>query len=354
MNTASGTLTPKSAFLTFLLLTSIKWLLVPSYRSTDFDVHRNWLALTRHLPVSEWYFDDINGTTVHTLDYPPLFAFFEYALGNNPVTGRMLESGWLDVRCLESLPDSTCNDPPPSDRCVRFHRGTVVFVGDVVLFVGAYIAAKSVSTLGEDGCERGSSYFTFASIVSNPGLIILDHVHFQYNGMLLGVLLISIACMVRGAGGASSPTSSSRWELLSAATYAGLLAMKHLYLTLAPLYFFYLLRRHCFVVVVVAAEEERKDGKKVKDDGHHDDESTLVVRFSWSRLLVLGGVSLLCFTGPFVPFLVQPDPVGQMRQILKRLFPFNRGVRIRHLPLFHRRVHIREFFSLIEFFLCRL
>ena len=239
--------------------------------------------------------------------------------------------------------------PPPSDRCVRFHRGTVVFVGDVVLFAGAYIAAKSVSTLGEDGCERGSSYFTFASIVSNPGLIILDHVHFQYNGMLLGVLLISIACMVRGAG-ASSPTSSSRWELLSAATYAGLLATKHLYLTLAPLYFFYLLRRHCFVAV----EEERKDGKKVKDDGHHDDESTLVVRFSWIRLLVLGGVSLLCFTGPFVPFLVQPDPVGQMRQILKRLFPFNRGVRIRHLPLFHRRFHIRELFSLIELFLCRL
>ena len=37
MNTTSATLTPKSAFLTFLLLTSIKWLLVPSYRSTDFD-----------------------------------------------------------------------------------------------------------------------------------------------------------------------------------------------------------------------------------------------------------------------------------------------------------------------------
>ncbi len=28
--------------------------------------------------------------------YPPLFAFFKYALGNNPITGRMLKSGWHD------------------------------------------------------------------------------------------------------------------------------------------------------------------------------------------------------------------------------------------------------------------
>lgn len=351
--TSSSSLTPKSALLTFLLLSSVKWLLVPAYRSTDFDVHRNWLALTRHLPVSRWYFDDVNGTTVHTLDYPPLFALFEYALSNNVVTRKMTEVGWLDDRCLELLPDSTCNDPPPSDRCVRFHRGTVIFVGDAVLFVGAYLAARSTSTLGEEGCGRASSYFTFATIVSNPGLIMLDHVHFQYNGMLLGVLLISIACMVRGAGTSLPSLSSSssqkhnnarstmqtndrrRWELLSAATYAGLLAMKHLYLTLAPLYFFYLLGRHCFVVVTA---EERKGGEKGTDDD--DDDRTPVVRFSWRRLLVLAGVCLLCFTGPFVPFLMQPDPVGQLRQILRRLFPFGRGVRVYpSIVLSHRRVY---------------
>jgi alpha-1,3-glucosyltransferase len=340
--TSPTSLTPKSALLTFLLLSCVKWLLVPSYRSTDFDVHRNWLALTRHVPITDWYYDDVNGTTVHTLDYPPLFAFFEYALSNNIVTRKMLEDGWLDARCLESLSDASCNDPPPSDACVKFHRGTVIFVGDAIFFVGAYFATKAMSSLGEDGCERASSYFTFASLVGNPGIVMLDHVHFQYNGMLLGVLLISISCMVRGGAGRSVTSSSSSssspssilqanngrcWELLSAAIFAGLLAMKHLYLTLAPLYFFYLLGRHCHVVVV--GEGKTKGGVIDTSTCKGDEERTTktTLRFSWSRLLVLAAVSMLCLFGPFVPFLVHTDPTGQMRQILKRLFPFGRGVR---------------------------
>ena len=302
---SSSSLNIKSAIQTFVLLSSIKWLLLPTYRSTDFDVHRLWLAITHHLPLSEWYFNDVNGTTVHTLDYPPLFAFFESGLSNNYITSTLLENGWLDRRCLELLPDV---DNSPSDQCVRFQRGTVI-LSDVVLFIGAYLATKSMSTLGEEGCGR-APYFTFLLIVTNPGLILLDHVHFQYNGMMLGLLLISIAIMVRGASHRTENNillqNDQRWELLSAGCFGMLLAMKHLYLILAPLYFFYLLRRHCFVV-------------EMKGKGYS-------ISFSLKRLVVLAIVTLVCFLGPFIPFLMQNDPVGQMQQIMKRLFPFGRGV----------------------------
>mmetsp|Transcript_26925 Transcript_26925/g.45820 ORF Transcript_26925/g.45820 Transcript_26925/m.45820 type:complete len:584 (-) Transcript_26925:829-2580(-) len=331
MTAASTALPIKQVALTFLLLSALKHLLIPTYRSTDFDVHRNWLAITHHLPLSEWYFDDVDGGTVHTLDYPPLFAFFESFLSNNYITKALLCNGWLDERCLELLPDV---DNEPSDNCIKFHRCTVI-LSDIVLFIGAYLASTSIGKVLRDSNRPHNTLLTFLLIVTNPGLIMLDHVHFQYNGMMLGILLCSIACMIRGTnhtmendtteqlGEEKSETKTCQshqlWELGGAATFAALLAMKHLYLTLAPLYLFYLLRHHCFIVKKEISYKNYNN-RKEKHQGE------MKFCFSWKRFVILAVVTLVCFVGPFIPFLMQSNPIGQLEQMLKRLFPFGRGL----------------------------
>ena len=260
-----------------IFVTCVKILCIPSYRSTDFDVHRNWLAITRHLPLREWYFDDVNGTTVHTLDYPPTFAYFEYILSNNPVTNWLLSSQILDERCLALLSDE---NNQPTVQCVAFHRATVI-VSDVLLWIGASIA-----------CDADA----FLLVVLNPGLLWLDHIHFQYNGAMLGILLASLGLLVQGR--TRRGWSYHIHHLGAAVLYALLVTMKHLYLPLAPIYFVYLLSNYCF-----------------QD-----------TQFSFRNFSNVATVTATTLILPFIPFLVQGDPLNQMSQIATRLFPFGRGL----------------------------
>jgi alpha-1,3-glucosyltransferase len=278
-----------------IICTCFKILLMPTYRSTDFDVHRNWLAITHQLPLSEWYFDNVNGTTVHTLDYPPAFAYFEWILSNNPITQYVLPA---NDRCLDLLPDS---DNTPSDACVIFQRSTVI-ISDLVLWMGAYTACRAMYA-----GSKAYSTMSFLLIAFNPGLLWLDHIHFQYNGMLLGILLGSLGLLMHGNNLPPSSDKKSSWayhiyHLGGAALYALLLNLKHLYLPLAPLYFCYLLKKYCLT--------------------QHNKNHRLVVGNFW----LLAGVTAGTLVGPWIPFLLQEHPKEQLLQIVSRLFPFGRGL----------------------------
>lgn len=286
----------------FLLSTCLKILLIPSYRSTDFDVHRNWLAITKQLPISEWYWNDVDGGTVHTLDYPPAFAFFEYALSNNPLTELFLPPG---DRCLELLPDT---DNDPSEACVFFQRSTVI-LGDVLLWAGAYFACRSYHY----GRPLEFATTSFLLIVFNPALLWLDHIHFQYNGMMIGVLLASLGCLMMGNNVAidrsdQQPLAYDLYHLAGAGLFAVLLNLKHLYLSLAPLYFCYLLERYCLSQTIPS-------GKTMK-------------QFLPKKFLLLALVTGSLLVLPWVPFCLggKTDPRAEVAQILRRLFPFGRGL----------------------------
>ena len=153
------------------LVTIVKLLLVPSYHSTDFEVHRNWLAITSSLPPSRWYFD---ATSEWTLDYPPLFACFEWALAR---AAPLFDARMLELERLDHASAAT----------VLFQRLTVVAC-DAALVAGAWAcgdADRAPAAGGSAADARASRARANASlllVVGSAGLLIVDHIHFQYNG----------------------------------------------------------------------------------------------------------------------------------------------------------------------------
>lgn len=163
---------------------------------------------------------------------------------------------------------------------VYFQRTTVILT-ELVL---AYALALFINTSPPG--RRITSHAAALSILLSPGLLIIDHIHFQYNGFMYGILVLSLVL-----------ARQESTMLLSGVLFAVLLCFKHIYLYLAPAYFVFLLRAYCL-------------GKK----------SIFHIRFR--NCIKLGLSILTVFASAFGPYALW----GQMDQLLKRLFPFSRGL----------------------------
>ncbi|XP_074565418.1 dolichyl pyrophosphate Glc1Man9GlcNAc2 alpha-1,3-glucosyltransferase [Curcuma longa] len=242
----------------------VKVLLIPSYRSTDFEVHRHWLALTSSVPLRRWYSD--TSAPCCTLDYPPLFAYFQRLLAL-PATSLGLHPSGL----LHLSPSPPSSAPLP---VLLYLRLSVIVTDLVFLLAAARLARRRLPI------ARRS--IVLVLLLWSPALLIVDHIHFQYNGYLLGILLLSLSFLEEGK------------DLAGGIAFAVLICSKHLFLVAAPLYFVYLLRNYC-------------RGSLWKASG---------------RFLTMGGVVGAVFVAAFGPFFYY----GQIQQVLGRLFPFGRGL----------------------------
>lgn len=98
-------------------------------------------------------------------------------------------------------------------------------VSDLVLHFAVYRITRNL-----EGIKRR---LIWVLVIWSPALLIVDHMHFQYNGFLLGLLLLSVGELMEGR------------DLVGGFLFAVLLCFKHLFAVAAPVYFVYLLRHYC-------------------------------------------------------------------------------------------------------------
>ncbi|KAG9252803.1 glycosyltransferase family 57 protein [Emericellopsis atlantica] len=247
-----------------LVAAAFKILLFPAYKSTDFEVHRNWLAITNSLPLSQWYYEK---TSEWTLDYPPFFAYFEWTLSH---IARLVDTAMVRIHNLDY----------DSWQTIYFQR-TSVIVTEVMLVYALQLFMET-SPLQ----SRRAAHVVALSIILSPGLLIIDHIHFQYNGFMYGILVWSLVL------------ARCKTTLLSSGLiFAALLCFKHIYLYLAPAYFVFLLRTYCL-------------------------SAKSIFRPRIFNCIKLGGGIAGILGAAFGPFVF----TEQMPQMLSRLFPFSRGL----------------------------
>jgi alpha-1,3-glucosyltransferase len=221
-------------------------------------------------------------------------------------------------------PAQISSEPYTSERFMYFHRCSVV-LADIVLAAGVYAFIKCRSSPPNSAIPDTPSWkapkaLTAAIIVLlQPGLYLVDHIHFQYNGLLLGALLLLLAAL------------QARHDKLAAALFVLLACLKHVFLVLAPVLAVYLFRHYCMQIekpaLQVVSESPSARGKDSRQQqGLIHTLASIVAAAARLFFLVLQSTFLLVLVFTPVFWGSSHAPSTILAQVAERLFPFSRGL----------------------------
>ncbi|KAG9351025.1 hypothetical protein JZ751_024914 [Albula glossodonta] len=234
----------------------------------DYEAQRHWQEITYNLPVHQWYFNTTdNDLNYWGLDYPPLTAFHSLLCAH---VAQLIDPEWVELHKSRGYES-------PAHKL--FMRATV-FIADIVIYIPAVVLYCLYLT---DGSVR-KKVSTMLGILLYPGLILIDHGHFQYNGVSLGLALWGVLGLGLGK------------DLLGSVAFTLALNYKQMELYHALPFFCYLL------------------GKCAKQGLTH---KGLILLVKISVTVVVS------FAVCWLPFLSDPQ---QSLQVVRRLFPVARGL----------------------------
>lgn len=263
----------------------------------DYEAQRHWMEITVNLPAEKWYFNTSKNDLLYWgLDYPPLTAYHSYINGKiaqivNPDFVQLITS-----RGYESYDHKF------------FMRATVIITDALVYFTSVLLFFSNVyknsqlnaevvrSEVPDKNYVKGTNHKFFnvqvpyllqvAFALLYPGLIMIDHGHFQYNSVSLGLTISGVWALMEDK------------FVISSILFCSALNYKQMSLYHSLPFFVYILS--CCVP-----------------------NKTEPWSRSFKRLLFVATTVVASFSLIWLPFLKNRDMV---LQVLKRLFPLARGI----------------------------
>lgn len=170
----------------------------------DYEAQRHWMEITVNLPVRDWYYNTTDNDLLYWgLDYPPLTAYHMFLCG---LLANVINPDYVELHASKGFESETHK---------LFMRYSVLVV-DFLLYIPAVILffmccsdtgtvcnvrrnqgalpKKKVGVKEVDVLQR-SLAIILALIY--PGLILIDHGHFQYNCVSLGFLIYAVIFLNR-------------------------------------------------------------------------------------------------------------------------------------------------------------
>jgi hypothetical protein len=153
----------------------------------DYEAQRHWMEITTNLAVTEWYKDTTNNNlTYWGLDYPPLTAYHMYLCG---AVAQRINHNYTKLHESRGF---------ESDAHKLFMRYTVL-VADVAIYIPALIAYFYTTGGAVEGHKVKPLSPSLSTILAllYPGIILIDHGHFQYNCVSLGLAVFATVFILR-------------------------------------------------------------------------------------------------------------------------------------------------------------
>lgn len=269
----------------------------------DYEAQRHWMEITTNLPVTEWYKNSTDNDLLYWgLDYPPITAYHMYILGR---IANYFNGSWTELhksRGIETYEHKI------------FMRMTVLSA-DILIYMTAIIyyfyqtQPLYYASPPSNSHKQNVAIYT-ALVLMYPGQILIDHGHFQYNCVFMGLTLWAIILM------------SKEHKVASAVIFTLALCYKQMSL-------YYSLPFFWFIVATTLREGS-------------------LFRIV-SRIILFGLIVSSTFAIVFLPYLKNSQ---DFLQVLHRIFPFARGLfedKVGNfwftLNIFYK---IREFYSTNE------